>query len=310
MESIRGKLLKVPDATPGLLFVNGQQKTFEINGIWKSAAVAPAAGMTVDVGIDDRGAIIAVCPVADSDLAKEQAKKAVDAAGEKSKQLATMAVARVGKSALVAIALLIVSWFFLDYCSTTFDASVFNIKTHITFWQGMGALNVIGDDLDNLPQLEADLAKYSNVHGEKPSAGIYGVLCILVLAGPLLPMVWKDKRALLGAALPLLFTLCIIGQDLHFNHSIQESVRTALTKEYTPLATGDIGGIFGMGGATQPVSSLAAARVQAQVDKDMEQFKKTEKFSLGLGFYISLLAVLYLAADGAKKYLALKASAA
>jgi hypothetical protein len=43
---------------------------------------------------------------------------------------------------------------------------------------------------------------------------------------------------------------------------------------------------------------------------EIEQAKKSEKFSLDLGFYLSSLAALYLAGDGLKRYLVLKASAA
>ena len=38
---LRGTIVKVPDPGPGLLVVNGQQKQFTLEGIWKSP-VAPA----------------------------------------------------------------------------------------------------------------------------------------------------------------------------------------------------------------------------------------------------------------------------
>ena len=59
---IRGTIVKVPDATPGLLFVNGQQKSFMLEGIWKSP-VAPALNMTVDVELDAAGAVTGVAVV-------------------------------------------------------------------------------------------------------------------------------------------------------------------------------------------------------------------------------------------------------
>jgi hypothetical protein len=266
--------------------------------------------MTVDVELDDGGAVTAIRPVTDSDLAQEQAKQAVNAAGEKGKQLLSFAVVRVGKPALIAVALLIVSCFFLNYCSVKATSTVFSVETHITFWQGMGALNIVGDDLDNLPQLMADLSKYSDKHGEKPSAGIYGFICILALAAPLLPLVWKDKRAVLGALLPLIFTLGVTLQYLHYTHSIEQSVRTAITKAYSSLATGNLEGLMGTGSASQPTDPRLSAQIQAQVNMEIEQAKKSEKFSLDLGFYLSSLAALYLAGDGLKRYLVLKASAA
>ena len=57
--TVRGTIVKVPDANPGLLFFNGQQKPFTVEGVWKSP-VAPAPNMTVDVAVDGAGAITAL----------------------------------------------------------------------------------------------------------------------------------------------------------------------------------------------------------------------------------------------------------
>lgn len=35
---VRGTIVKVPDTSPGLLFVNGQQKSFTLEGVWQSSS--------------------------------------------------------------------------------------------------------------------------------------------------------------------------------------------------------------------------------------------------------------------------------
>jgi hypothetical protein len=54
----RGTVIKVPDATPGLLIVDGRQLPFSLEGRWRSP-VAPAANMSVDVELDPTGVVVA-----------------------------------------------------------------------------------------------------------------------------------------------------------------------------------------------------------------------------------------------------------
>jgi hypothetical protein len=68
---VRSTVVKVPDATPGLLFLNGQQRPFTLAGVWKSP-VAPAPNMTVDVDLDGAGTIEAITVVDTQQLAKER----------------------------------------------------------------------------------------------------------------------------------------------------------------------------------------------------------------------------------------------
>ncbi len=301
MASMRGKILKTPDVTPGLLFVNGQQKSFAINGVWKSADVAPAVQMTVDVELGDDGAIVAVSPVSDADIAREQAKEVVGAVGEKSKQLAGLVVARVGKSTLIVLALLIGSWFFLDYYSVKFSALFVNVTIHPTFWRQVGYLNVVQgdlDDLDDLMQLVGDVNRYSGPHSDMPPTGFYGVLGIAALLGPLLPVAWKDKRACLGLTLPLLFTLLIVVQNIRATYAIRDAARETITRT--------IGGIQSLdgalGGGAQATTQVDPS-VQKAIDEQTEQFRKQLHWSLGLGFYLSTASVLCLAWVGGMKFL-------
>jgi hypothetical protein len=61
-QRVRGTVIKVPDATPGLLVSGGRQFPFQIAGIWRSPA-APAANQTLDIELDERGALLALTVV-------------------------------------------------------------------------------------------------------------------------------------------------------------------------------------------------------------------------------------------------------
>ena len=58
----RGIIIRIPDYSPGLLSVGGQQKTFTLNGIWLSP-IAPATNMTVDVILDGAGSVVEITAV-------------------------------------------------------------------------------------------------------------------------------------------------------------------------------------------------------------------------------------------------------
>jgi len=77
----RGTVIKVPDASPGLLFINGQQKPFLLEGVWKSS-VAPAANMTVNVDLDSRGGVSAITVVEAKEVAAQKLDEALGAAKE------------------------------------------------------------------------------------------------------------------------------------------------------------------------------------------------------------------------------------
>jgi hypothetical protein len=270
--TIRGKLIKTPDATPGILFVNGRQKPFQIEGIWQSP-VAPAANMTVDVELIETGGILGLRAVPDSQLAQEQAALALGSASEKGRVLASSVTAQVGKPALVATGLLIIGWFFLDWLSIT--VPFMGTKLHFTFWHFLGWLNFLQDAVGNPLQIL--------LQGAKPEAGagIYGFLAVIALAGPFLTIFWKDRRAMLGGLLPMVFTLFIALQVLRFGQTAQE-------------ATTQVG-----------LSPLAQAQMAQQAKAAQEQVLNA--FSLGLGWYLSGLATLYLAGSAVVKYLARKA---
>jgi hypothetical protein len=107
----RGTIIKVPDASPGLLFVNGEQKSFTLAGVWKSP-VAPAPNMIVDVELDSSNSVVSITQVDLHQARKEQMSHASAVAQEQGKHAAELAkkgfgelVARMGIIALSATVL-------------------------------------------------------------------------------------------------------------------------------------------------------------------------------------------------------------
>jgi hypothetical protein len=251
----RGKILRDPSTGPGLLMVEGQQYPFTLEGIWRSE-VPPKPGLAVDVDLDPSGRITAISAISESQVAKEQAEVALKMAKEKGGEVFGQIVAKVGLVNLVAGAILIISWLWLTAVSLQVP---FLGKMEFTFWQVLGFLNS-NNILDVMER---------NGH---PSAGIYGFFAFVCLVGPFVHFFWKDKRAVLGGLLPLLF-MVIVGI----------MVRTSISSA--------------MGGDTSSPYGDVAKQAQTEI---------MNAISMGMGIYLSVLASLYFAGASAKQYLAAK----
>src|SRR5579863_6820204 len=252
----RGKVLRDPHAGPGLLMVEGQQYPFSLEGVWKSE-MPPKPGQVVEVEFDAAGAIHSISVVPESQLAKEQAEAALAVAKEKGGKLFGQVVAKTGMPNLIAGLLLVIGWFFL----TTVSIQVPMIGGNIgyTFWQVLGLLNS-SNVMDSMS---------GNVH---PSAGFYGFLAIVALAGPFVQYFWKDKRAVLGGVAPLVFMLIV-----------------------WMIARSSINSAFG--GSSADAESLG---------RQMQE-EAMKAISMGLGAYLSMLVSLYFAGISVQKFLAAKA---
>ena len=137
---MRGTILKVPGAGPGLVMVNGQQKQFTLEGIWKSP-VAPAANQTVDVDLDASDTVTGVSVVDVQQIAKEQMRQLSGVAQERGKEAADMArqgigalAARMGAVALGCALLVWVAWFFFTVASIDAGGG----QMSYTFWKLIG----------------------------------------------------------------------------------------------------------------------------------------------------------------------------
>jgi hypothetical protein len=115
--SPRGTIIKVPDATPGLLLLNGQQYAFALEGVWRSA-VAPAPNQFVSVELDIAGAPISIAVVDPQQIAKEKLAEFSGVAQERGKVVAGQIqngiralAARMGAVTLSIAVLIWIIWF-------------------------------------------------------------------------------------------------------------------------------------------------------------------------------------------------------
>ena len=252
----RGKVLRDPHSGPGLLMVEGQQYPFTLEGVWKSET-PPKPGLVVDVEFDAAGAVAGITAVPESQLAKEQAEAALAVAKEKGGKIFGEVVAKTGMTNLIAGLLLIIGWFFLTTVSVQIP---FLGKLEYTFWQVLGFLN------------SSNILEAMDRRGH-PSAGFYGFLAIVALAGPFIQYFWKDKRAVLGGVLPLVF-MAFVGI------MVRSSISSA----------------FG-GGGTEAES----------IGRQMQD-EAMKAVSMGFGVYLSVLVSIYFAGVGVKQFLAAKGS--
>lgn len=266
MSSIRrGRVLRDTSTGEGLVFVDGAQHPFRLEGMWQSE-YAPKVNMAVDVEFDDQGRLVALRSVSAQTAAGEQAAQALGAAQESARKLAAefqskglpviqQYAQRIGYPILGAIAALVIGWFFLPAVSMDMG---FMGKNSVTFYQGLKLLNSGG------------IAALGG-----GSAGIYGLLCFLSLLAVLLPQVWSDRRAGFGMMSPLVLML-LIGIIGYFKMSSQFSAGT------------EAAGAFG-GAEFQQMAREAARQAAAEMRKAI---------SIGLGTYLSVIAALYLAWQG------------
>ncbi len=252
----RGTILRDTSAGPGLLVVDGTQHAFELAGMWRSA-VPPRTGMVVDVDFDAAGQVVGVSAVPESVLARERADQAMAAVKDKGGALAGAMVNRFGRNDLVAFGLLVVAWFILT--AGTFGGGLLG-DVKFTFWQVLGFLNAGGESL------------MRRMSGGGASAGLWGVLAVIALAGPFLHHLWKDRRAHLGAILPLALMLLV------------------LVILYSKVGSA--------GGAS---SDFLGSDGQEMMDQMRQQMRAA--ISFGLGTYLAFPVAIYFAATGAKRFM-------
>jgi hypothetical protein len=195
---VRGTIIKVPDATPGLLIVNGQQLPFSLEGRWRSP-VAPAANMPVEVELDPAGTVASVSVIDAQQIARERLEQFGGMAQQQGKVAAEMArqgmgtlAARMGTTPLVAAVAIWVAWFFLPAITITF----FTESRSVTFWEILG--------LD-----------FQNAFNPTGHQGLFGLIGLLAIAAPFArPFVVHPKASWLNA-LPLAFVVFAIARLLY-----------------------------------------------------------------------------------------------
>jgi hypothetical protein len=264
----RGKILRDTSGGAGLLMIEGQQFPFTLEGMWRSEQ-APRTGMTVEAQFEPDGTIAGLNPVSDAQLAREQSEVALAAARAKGGELASGLVARLGVPTLAALALLAAAWFGLNTVVVNVGPQ---FSLGLSFWKLLGVLN-------------SPMGVMSGLNGAGAGAGLYGLFAMLALAAPAAPHVWGDRRAHLGALMPLAFMLLVA---FLFYNGIGNAVGDAR------------GAAASFGGAE--AASMVAGMQQSMLREAMRAV------SLGVGFYLACAASLYFAVTGAIKYLAARAA--
>jgi hypothetical protein len=258
----RGRVLRDTSTGEGLVFVDGNQYPFKLEGMWRSE-FAPKANMAVDVEFDDQGKIVALRSVAGSTAAGEQASQALDAAGAAAKKMATEFQSKglpviqewakaVGYNKLIAFAALVIAWFWLPAFSIKMG---FLGNGSITFYESLKFLNSGGMAMGG------------------GGAGIYGFLVLIALVGVVAHQFWKDPRAGYGMCLPLLL-MGLVFLIAYFKASSQMSDAE------------DAMGQFGNDPQYQEMAKNMASEARKQM---------WAAFSFGFGLYVASAASAYLA---------------
>ncbi len=183
---VRGTIIKVPDGTPGLVMLDGAQRSFVLEGVWR-ANVAPAPNLVVEAELDESGGIVALHVIDNEQLARERFQQLGGAAQEQGRLAAELAnkgigtlAARMGKPALGAAVALWIAWFFLP----ALKVSILTVQQSFTFWE------ILGKDLGN---------PLSAVSGS--SHGLLSLLGVAALVAPFAaPFVRHPRANLLYAA--------------------------------------------------------------------------------------------------------------
>jgi hypothetical protein len=210
---VRASIIKVPDATPGLLMIGTNQKQFTLEGVWKSAT-APSANQTVDVDLDDAGNIIGISVVDPAQIAREKfsdlSSKVGGALGGIAKspeagnaqEILRKIVGRIGVVTLGATALLCISLFFMT--GYKLDLGFIGSQSY-SLWDFIG-LNM-NASLGGAPEVS---------HG---FWGLIGILCILA---PLIVPFIGNPLAKFGNALPLFYlAIAILVEKSSINKLLQ-----------------------------------------------------------------------------------------
>jgi len=259
----RGTIIKVPDSTPGLIVVEGTQKPFVLEAVWR-APMAPAVNQAVEVETDSGGAVVSVTALDPRLVARERieqlggmAKVEGAHAAELARQGAGALAARMGRVALGATIALWIAWFFLP----AIKFSLFGSSMSLTAW------NVLGRNLG-----PAGTAVESH--------GAFALLGLLVITAPVAAAFWRHPRARLLNLAPL---VDLVGAFVKIRWSISSAGSAVRQVGNTGMAM--------MGGEMQSyLDQMAKAAMKAMLDA----------ISFGFGLYVLVAAALVLAFQAAR----------
>lgn len=247
----RGTILRDTQAGPGLISVAGRQLSFTLEQHWRSER-PPLVGARVDVQLKG-DELAGLTLVDDAQLAKEMASQAAGQVAARGQQLLGRALAEFGKAPLIALVALWLGWFAFAWISVRIVGTQ---TVSFSFW-------------DMVKMLSAGNALEAMQYGQG-GFGFWNVVALACALAPLLPLVWRDRRAGFGLAAPLLFMLL---QAARLYWGIQ-SAAGEMQKQM-----GGLGGQMG-----RAMQDIGGQMLDAML----------KSISLGLGLYLSVAAALVL----------------
>jgi len=192
-ERSRGTIIKVPDGTSGILFLNGAQRPFTLEGVWRSP-VAPAVNMTVDVDLDAGGTIAAITVVNPKEVVAQRLDAALGVAKEQGARAAGILLptlrsvaARMGTVPLGAAVLLWISWFLFRAATVDMGGGLLSFS----FW------HLLGTDFNN-PESVAGAGKH----------GLFSLIGIVAIAAPFAAPLLQTTWARFLNAAPFAYFVC------------------------------------------------------------------------------------------------------
>ena len=187
---MRGRILRDTSQGDGIVFVDGEQKTFSLERHWRSP-VPPRTGATVAVEFDDSGQITSLIQLDEAQLLKEQGQKALGALATQGQAGARQLFRLANPYVLGALAILLVAWLFLATLNIRVTASM---SQSATFYDLLRMINAPAGVGINQLALISDLG-----------AGFYGLLMWLCLLAPLAMYFHPQRHLPLAACLPAIY---------------------------------------------------------------------------------------------------------
>ena len=261
---IRAKILRDTANGSGIIFINGEQKSFTLEKHWKSG-VPPLTGATVDVTLADDGTIHEIYQIDETALAKEQVKKALDKMGTvigdftngNGRTILNQFFSGGGVLVTLCTLALMITWFFFKFITIN-----------------MGFLGSQGISFYQLVTQVSSVAGLSALFDGRSSFNIYSIIAWLVMLAPFCTVWLKAKIFQFGWLLPLIFlVLCLLIAWYKMRAFSSQSYN-----EVRELMGDDAGAYANM--ATEMLS---------------------QSISFSFGFYISWPITIFMAYIGAKK---------
>lgn len=204
MTQLQGTIIRTPGNSPGLLVVDGRQKTFTLEGVWKSP-VAPAVNMAVEIELDDGGSIRGLTARDSQQVAREKLNQIGGAAQQHGKEAAEIArqgvgelAARMGKVTMGAAIIHAIAWF--SFPALTLGENFSNAARTLTL------RNLVGIDPN------------TNLETTPSNHGLFALLGLLAIAAPFAAPFLRNRKARFLYAVPLVYLVIavfVICSDLN-----------------------------------------------------------------------------------------------